>query len=267
MSDKRTTTTQNSGGSPSSSNQGRSSGIPKAPPIPSTPLTTARKSPSGGGNLQTQLTAELAARASRRSSHLSSLMTQSTFTDRPSKPDSLKANDTSGNPLTAHHMLPHSRIKSEFASAVTTQNHQAMQNLSTFGGNSMDSSDTYRQMAYYKSKPGQTKENLSRMYKAASWDANNVFMGPDPSTRTDDPGDSGVDLRRTKTGATSKASSLSQDLHTHGFGGLDPQSVVSRRAASKQEADTLRPYDASDWQSDGTRQSKKGNTIHLTKQK
>ena len=254
--------------SPTESTRSQSS-IPKAPPLsPLLAKPAARK--SGGGSVTSaSLQAEISARSSRRSTELSAMMSESAFSDRPSKPDSLKATDSSGESLTAHHMLPHSEIKSRFQASVASQDLTAMRNISTFAGQGgMDSSDAFRALSHFKPHKGSDprREQLTEMYEKASWDSNNVFMGPTPDKRTDDPGDSGVDVRYTG-GKASGASTIAQDIHSSGFGGINPQDMTSRRAASKAQADTLRPYKSSDWASDGQRTTKKGATVDLVKQK
>ncbi len=264
---KRSTTVSASSSKPA--NSGRAA-PPPPPPMAPLPKSRSSSAPMGLKPKASELQAEIQSRADRRASHLGSLMGESQFNKRPAKPDSLKAKDASGKSLTAHHMLPHSTIKSEFLSAVRTQNTTALQNISTMGDNSIDSADAYRKLAVYKSDPGRTERELSSLYKEVSWDSNNVFMGPSPEQRTDDPGSSGVDVRRTASGDVSKASRIAQNLQTHGFGGIKPQDLASDRAASRSEASALRPYKPSDWESSGTKSIGKGakrRTIDTFKQK
>ena len=228
---------------------------------------------------QTDLQAEIAKRNSRRQAHATAIVSQKPFTERPKKPKSLSGKDEHGASLTAHHMLPHSRIKQEFGTAVRNQDLTALQNISTFGGKTIDSSEAFRATAFYKTqnvktksgivKPEEnlTKRNLNSMYKAASWDQNNIFMGPSPVNRSDDPGNSAVDVRRNDSGQASKASLIAQNVMQNGFSAQNPQDFASQRAASTQEAGQLRPYRPADWVADGTRTSKKGKIIPQKKQR
>jgi hypothetical protein len=177
--------------------------------------------------------------------------------------------------LTAHHLVPYNFIRDSFASAVEGQNLTAMQNLLAFSGQgSTDSSEAFRALAYQaqhtpkakekvkltkeeglarraaaedeKSKgiaafhrqdpPESSKAGLQQLFKQATWASHNVFMGPAPEHRADDPKE-GLDAQYLGTGALTKSSEMAKDIYEKGFAGIAPVDFGARLQSARNQAD------------------------------
>jgi hypothetical protein len=179
--------------------------------------------------------------------------------------------------LTAHHLVPYNFIRDSFASAVERQDLTAMQNLLAFSGQgSTDSSEAFRAVAYqaeHKPKPKpkpkltaeqglarqaaakeekrlgiapfhrqeppeSSKSGLQQLFKQATWASHNVFMGPAPEHRTDDPKE-GLDAQYLRSGALTKSSEMAKDIHQKGFAGIDPVDFATRVQSARNQSEGL----------------------------
>lgn len=177
--------------------------------------------------------------------------------------------------LTAHHLLPYNFIRDSFATTVEKQDLKSMQNVLAFSGKgSSDSSEAYRALAYQKefkpkpkgkedltdkekaarraqadferqqgveqfhknAPPESGKHGLRELFKATTWASHNVFMGPTPEHRADDPKE-GLDAQFRKDGSLTKASVMAKDIHTRGFSGISPVDFTSSLQSARNEAD------------------------------
>lgn len=177
--------------------------------------------------------------------------------------------------LTAHHLVPYNFIRDSFATAVHRQDLRAMQNLLAFSGEeSTDSSEAFRALAhlrprtpptavrptlnpdeaqargrggrwekelgiasYQKSEPvTSSADRLKGLFRNATWASHNVFMGPAPEFRADDPRE-GLDEQFRDDGSQTKASVMARTIHAEGFSGMDPTDFVSELQSARNEAD------------------------------
>ncbi|HEY5710417.1 MAG TPA: hypothetical protein VIT38_00860 [Allosphingosinicella sp.] len=181
--------------------------------------------------------------------------------------------------LTAHHLLPYNNIRDSFASAVEKQDLKAMGNILAFSGKaSSDSSEAYRALAFQKefkpkakdepklskeegekrmklakaeeqqgvepyrknAPPESGKKGLHELFKATTWASHNVFMGPKPEDRADDPKE-GLDAQFRKDGSLTKSSVMAKEIHTKGFSGIEPVDFTSSLQSARNEADGVAP--------------------------
>lgn len=179
--------------------------------------------------------------------------------------------------LTAHHLVPYNFIRDSFASAVEGQNLAAMQNFLAFSGQgSTDSSEAYRALAYqaeHKPKPKakveltkeeglarraaaeeerrrgivafhrqdmpeSSKSGLQQLFKQATWASHNVFMGPAPEHRVDDPKE-GLDAQYLKSGALTKSSVMAKQIYERGFARIHPVDFVAGVQSARNQAEGL----------------------------
>jgi hypothetical protein len=206
---------------------------------------------------------------------------------RPNKPKSLTKDG-----LTAHHLLPYNFIRDEFADSLKKKDTTGISRFMAFAGRqNIDSSEAYRlmapQRAHKPSKKWQEHQKAARaeqqerekanpalkgqlptivqdptersstitmqnFFRDLTWSPHNVFMGPKPALRADDPHE-GLDARYRRDGSLSESSELARDLHEHGMASLSPAEISHRVKGAGKEADAgMRAYDKDDWVKEGS---------------
>jgi len=201
---------------------------------------------------------------------------------RPTKPKSLTKDG-----LTAHHLLPYNFIRDEFADALKKKDTTGISRFMAFAGRqNIDSSEAYRLMAPQrahkpsrkwqdhqraaraeqqereKAKPelkGQlpsivqdptersSTSTMQNFFRDLTWSPHNIFMGPKPALRADDPHE-GLDARYHEDGRLSESSKLAQSLHEHGMASMSPAEISHRVKGAGREADSsTRAYRKEDW--------------------
>jgi len=219
---------------------------------------------------------EISGRRDRRNSHLGQVASSIRDSERKAKRSSLKAKSGKQS-LTAHHLLPYNHIRDSFASAVEKQDLPAMQNLLAFSGqNSTDSSEAFRSLGYqrkYEPQPRKkltkeqgiargkqgkletslgienyhrptleqsSEERIGQLFKQAAWASHNVFMGPLPEKRTDDPHE-GLDAQYLPDGKQTKSSLMAKEIFGNGFSMMDPVDFNSSLQSARNQADGFAP--------------------------
>jgi hypothetical protein len=233
------------------------------------------RSPAAG--FQTALTNEIARRQQRRAAEGRDDARDIRAGDRPDKPTALSQKAGKAD-LTAHHLLPYNKIRDQFADAVEHQDLTAMQNILSFAGRaSSDSSEAYRALAYQRPHapktsrsemsaeerearkrqaiyekglgvapfhktpaPASSREGKKELFKAAAWASHNVFMGPAPQHRRDDPKE-GLDARYLRSGHLSASSVMAREIYQKGFSGIDPVHFSRRLQSARNQAEGLAP--------------------------
>jgi hypothetical protein len=252
------------------------------------------------------LTSEIERRRLRRMAEGKKVANDIRGGDRPVKPTALSQKDGKAD-LTAHHLLPYNQIRDSFATAVEGHDLTAMQNVLAFSGKSgSDSSEAYRALAFQQEytpkkakkenlseaerkgradqakkekqmgitpfqktlSPVSSKQSIKELFKATTWASHNVFMGPAPEHRLDDPKE-GLDARYTPQGQLTKSSVMAREISKKGFSGMHPVDFSLSVQSARNEADGpaalpmsglaasdtaygprkggLRTYKASDW--------------------
>jgi hypothetical protein len=154
--------------------------------------------------------------------------------DRPDKPDALKGKDETGADLTGHHKIPFNQLRDTINDAA---------------GHSWSSLIPGRQAT--------ARANLARWSaredgsdvgaRGVTWTPHNIFMGPPPERRPDDPQEH-LDTHFTPSGTVTPRSELALDV-THG-GGLsrfDPDELHRRLQALADKRNQASGYDRGDW--------------------
>ena len=216
---------------------------------------------------------------------------------RPNKPESLTKDG-----LTAHHLLPYNFIREKFADSLKTQDTTGVSRFMAFAGRqNFDSSEAYRLMAPQRAhrpsaawkkhqaaaraeqKKRETETpalkgelptivqdasersstgDMQNFFRNLTWSPHNIFMGPKPSLRLDDPHE-GLDARYHDDGNLSESSKLARRLHESGMESLSPTEISNRVKRGGAEATkSTRAYDPNHWTQEGGMVRQKGSLIH-----
>lgn len=177
------------------------------------------------------------------------------YTGRPKKPSSLKGTDEAGDPLTAHHLYPWNKLRSDLNAALKDPTGAQMKAVLEFAQHTPPSG-FYTELA---KDCGDRCEDFTTWVNAAAkalcWGPANIFMGPLGDKRGDDPGHD-IDSSRMKSGVVTPASAVADLLDQQG--GIAKASKLTRRLAQHvREAQVdesgevvPRPYDKRDWEAD-----------------
>jgi hypothetical protein len=145
---------------------------------------------------------------------------------KPDKPETLKLNDAHGKPLSFHHKYPSNKIINDTNLAVAG-NVQAATNVGEWAQRG-------------------TTDPISSI-KQIAWTRHNVFPGPAPELREDDPGGGEADPHFTASGTVTPRSKLAVELDAKGgLGGIDPAVLQSRLAALASLQASA--YDPNEWE-------------------
>jgi hypothetical protein len=109
--------------------------------------------------------------------------------DRPAKPGVLKGSDEEYDSLTAHHLYPWNKIRSDMNQALKKQDAGALRQLLLFG-DYKPGPDFYKDLK----KPSEARgyrftSDINTAAQMICWSPKNIFMGPSSSKRGDDPGE------------------------------------------------------------------------------
>lgn len=158
------------------------------------------------------------------------------LTERPDKTArSLKGKDELGQDLTAHHKIPFNRIRdtvndatgNSWGSLVPGRQARARANLAIWGAR------------------GGAEEVGPR---ALTWTPHNLFLGPAPENRPDDP-EEALDTHFTPSGTVTPRSELALDVtHAGGLSRMDHTVLRRRLHALAAERSNPSAYDQHDWQ-------------------
>ncbi|MEH1904661.1 MAG: hypothetical protein V7L04_25460 [Nostoc sp.] len=152
------------------------------------------------------------------------------FRGRPSKPRPVagqpnpglqQTNPTTGTPLTAHHKYGLQNINQDLQHSNVLGHPNP--NTTTQGQNMLNWADPTN------SKPPLTHSDVA-------WTPHNIFMGPNPQDRLDDPGNKTtgalyphLDTHFTASGTVTPASGLALDIHkAGGIGNFNPADLTNR---------------------------------------
>ena len=172
--------------------------------------------------------------------------------ERPKKPGSLKGEDEGGQSLTAHHIYPWNKIRSDLNTALTSKSKPKMEAILHFAGTAVSDSFWVDLAKEPADRSAGFASEVNRIAKAACWSKGNVFMGPLGEYRSDDPGEE-MDTSFSKSGIPTPASAVGDLINqSGGIGGTERKSSLARMLArnvreasgGKEEA-----YDSTKWKS------------------
>lgn len=185
---------------------------------------------------------------------------------RPEKPDDLKVT-YDGDPLTAHHLFPYNRIESDLSKAIEEQDLRTVSNFMAFKGEtSTDESDAFRLLAYqrphkpskaWKKHQRNAKEEgingeedssdirLRKFFREAAWARHNIFMGPAPELRADDPHER-YDTHVVK-GKETESSKLAKEMFDSGVGALENADFHEKLKKARKDPES-REFHKKDWE-------------------
>ncbi|RKH54930.1 DUF4157 domain-containing protein [Corallococcus aberystwythensis] len=148
---------------------------------------------------------------------------------RPDKPKALTGHkDSRGNSLTAHHKLPYNQIIAEANAAI--------------GGNQA----THGNLEQWAQRGTSDQIGIGGL----AWTQHNVFLGPLPEHRSDDPKEK-LDTHFTQSGTVTPKSELALEIEASGgLGKIDPQEL-QKKLAALQDLD-FSGYESDEWEDDGT---------------
>ncbi len=112
--------------------------------------------------------------------------------------------------------------------------------------------------------PDSSSKRLDGAFRDATWAEHNIFMGPEPKKRTDDPHE-GLDVKFDSKGKPSKSSVLAQELDKKGFKGVEPVAFHSKLQTARNESKGTRPYKSEEWNEKGGMHSQKGRSVYHKK--
>jgi len=168
---------------------------------------------------------------------------------RPSKPSTLSGSDEEGDSLTAHHLYPWNKIRSDLNDALTSKSRSKMEKLIAFAETSVPEGfwEDLEKEASERS-PGFTNL-VDQLAASVCWAPHNVFMGPLGEKRGDDPGER-LDTAYSKSGLPTPASALAE-LTDRGGGIGSREGLAAMLATNVQDASggEARPYDPREWSS------------------
>lgn len=145
---------------------------------------------------------------------------------KPPKPASLKQRDQHGNVLSSHHKYPSNKIVKAVNEAVS--------------GNTT----TEQNVAEWAQRG--TRGHISSIGQIA-WTPHNVFHGPAPEDREDDPGGSDVDPHFTRSGTVTPRSKLALKIdEAGGLGSIDPK--VLKNELAKLSSLEATAFKADEWE-------------------
>lgn len=156
---------------------------------------------------------------------------------RPEKPQAMKVKDPNLGTLTAHHKIDYSKLKS----TVSSSGQQGKANL-----------------GQWADPQGQKSSPPSR--QDVAWAGHNVFMGPLPENRADDPGNE-IDSHLTKSGTVTPKSEAALKIEQKGgIGGISPGNLTTALQGLTDNQHS--PFNANEWEPHPTKKTKAGEPMY-----